>query len=113
MTNPEELSEFIGDATQLVNALNHIAETQSNGKTNRLVAKAAADLIASLTPKPIEEAPRDEEFILGIFEENKSVCVCYGLITEKGFEQFSLANTDDDEFTHYIPLSALTALMKG
>ena len=98
MTNPEEL----------VNKLRRMAGNL-NARGGE-IALEAADIIASLTPKPIEEAPRDGSSLFAFFEDGKIESCCF-----KGDDDYnctmSVLAECAEQPTHYLPLSALTALM--
>ena len=108
MTNPEELMK------RLLKLYGDGKKTHRFYREDFQALAQAINLIASLTPKPISEAPRDEN--IGIFVFPNMTTTSWDLEKEcytKWSQYWDDTVPLKQQPTHYIPLSALTALMKG
>ena len=101
----------------LVNKLRLMSTKLNAG--GKSIALQAADLIEqqekfrqSLTPKPIEEAPRDGSSLFAFFEDGKIESCCFKSDDDYNLTMSVLAECAEQP-TRFLPLSALTALMKG
>ena len=94
----------------LVNKLRLMSTKLNAG--GKSIALQSADLIASLIPKPIEEAPRDENISIFVFPNMTTTSwdlekECYTKWSQYWDDTVPLKQQP----THYLPLEALTALM--
>ena len=120
MTNPEELAK----------RLRSLALLPIHPDSQDTI-RDAADLIASLTPKPISEAPRDGTacLVLDMYKP-REITLCGEWIGQDGADGYGWTKANFDHRidkwvivrrgeievlavnpTHFLPLSTLTALM--
>lgn len=91
---------------KLRNIIYHLRQHDNPAST------AAADLLESLTPRPIEEAPKNNSKLLAFTNEKQPLMIYRGSLWGS-LHHAPITETRESEVTHFIPLSAIRALMEG